>query len=369
MNLFDLLKSRKSMTKTDYTGVASWTPEPISNEEYQARRKVENAALEARYDLTCAEGIKAIPASASLHRGDGISTYTSDIDYYLQRKGREYETSGNIELAILCLKKSNEIRMFCKNGYRRSDYYNLVGLLARTGRISEAKSEKERIDTYFSSFPGWDCDSELCIPENMVKRVVDSANMLHTDLVIMDVHENACSECAKYQGRVFSLTGRDRRFPKMPDVFWKYGAIHPGCGHSFQPFIYGETDPDLKYTLSIQRGVRWWHTRNIVAYSYRPFVDDRPQSDVEAARSLFAKRKEETELQQNRWDHFIEVEAERGSDARNFAWLQKNLPEVCPKSFSGYRRMKSQNTRNFQKLASAAKNYGIDLWQGKKAEG
>lgn len=69
MNLFDLLKSRKSTTKTDYAGVVSWTPGPISNEEYQARRSAETAALEARYDLTCAEGIKAIPASASLHRG------------------------------------------------------------------------------------------------------------------------------------------------------------------------------------------------------------------------------------------------------------------------------------------------------------
>ncbi len=149
MSIFDFLHSFIDEVRPQRGGVAFQAPEPISNEEYQAYRQAEIAALEAKYDLSSAEGIMAIPRDASLHHGGGIHSYTGDIDYYLRNKGYGYEKAGNIEPAVLCLKKSNEIRMFCRNGYRRDDYYSLVRMLALHGRVDEAQAEKDRIDRFF----------------------------------------------------------------------------------------------------------------------------------------------------------------------------------------------------------------------------
>jgi len=356
MSIFDFLKRHK--VEVELHLCAS---KPISNDEYQAQRQAEIDALEAKYDLSSAEGIMAIPRNASMHRGGGIQGYTGDIDYYLRWKSHDYEESGNIDLAVLCLKKSNEIRMFCRNGYRRDDYYTLVRLLARCGCVDEARAEKEKIDRFFDALDDETNDGYALDYSFIIQKVVDMAKSFNTDLVIMNVHNNACPECAKYQGRVFSLTGKDRRFPKIPDVFWKYGGIHPGCGHSFHPFIYGVTDGDMPYTLSVQKISNRKYARDIVAFSNRPFVDDRPQEDIDSAIRLNEERRLEAEHKRYLWDHMIETEAARGEDARNFAWLQGHLPDMCPKSLSGYRRMKSQNTKNFQKLVAAAKEHGITL--------
>jgi hypothetical protein len=169
MSIFDFLHSFIDKVRPQRGRVAFQAPEPISNEEYQAYRQAEIAALEAKYDLSSAEGIMAIPRDASLHHGGGIHSYTGDIDYYLRNKGYGYEKAGNIELAILCLKKSNEIRMFCRNGYRRDDYYSLVRMLALHGRVDEAQAEKDRIDLFFDSL-----DADTNGYSNIVSRALSA---------------------------------------------------------------------------------------------------------------------------------------------------------------------------------------------------
>lgn len=46
----------------------------------------------------------------------------------------------------------------------------------------------------------------------------------------------------------------------------------------------------------------------------------------------------------------------------DFEWIKNNLPEIAPKSLSGYVRSKNANSSNFQKLVLAAKekNYTIE---------
>lgn len=328
--------------------------------QYDDFRRREEQLLEKKYDLNTTKGIKSIPLNASIHKGGGVVSYTGDIDYYLQRKSGEYEKNGQLELAIACSKKSNDIRFYCRNGYKRDDYYSLVRLLVRAGRIEEAKKEKAKIDDFFDS-RDWDNDSPNCEYANIIKYVLSQARSLSTDLVIMDVHGMSCPECAKYQGRVFSLSGASKKFPKIPDAFWKYGAIHPRCGHSFYPYVDGATNPELGYTLGIQKPVSKDYTHDIVAYSNRPFVDDRPPEDISAAIALQKKQEAELSRQRLKWAQVIEDEIQRCIDKRNFEWCQKNLPEMCPKSLQGYRRMRNLNSKNFIKLKNAAKTKGQDL--------
>lgn len=309
-------------------------------------------------DLSTPEGVEAIPLNADIYcctfHGRNVRMST-----YLRSLGYDYEKDSNPEMAIACLKKSNEIRMICREGHNKDEYYSLVRMLARLGFVAEAQKAKAEIDDYFSAC-GSDNDFYRSY-EIEIKQTLYSANYHETDLVIMEAMGAACPECAKYQGRVFSLYGRDTRFPRVPPEFWVYGRIHPGCSHTFWPFIYGVSGDDLSYTLQIQKVSNPLYTRNIIAYSNRPMVDDRPPADIAAALQFMQKAQEEAEHRQYLWDHMIEVEAERGKDKRDYEWLLQNLPDLCPKSYSGYRRMKTQNTRNFQRLQAAAKALGKEI--------
>ena len=360
MGLFDFWKRPKGEHSEIYDGKINSEPIPISNEEYQAKRQAEIDWLEAHYDLSSADGIRSILERSDLPRptfgdGGGFRSYTGDIDYYLRKKGFEYEEAGNIELAILCLQKSNAIRMVSRRGYRKDDYYSYVRLLARSGFVKEAQAEKDKIDKFFGeeeidAFPSW--------RDEAVKRLLRDSREVKTDLVIMNVHGGTCSECAKFQGRVFSLSGTDKRFPKIPERFFKYGGIHKGCRHSFYPFIYGVSNPDLEYTLSIQKIASKKYAKNIIAFSNRPFVDDRPQEDIDEANRLIEEKRIADEKKKDADDHMIEFEVQRGINKRDYKWIQDNLPEICPKSYSGYMRMKKSNTKNYQKIVAEAKRLG-----------
>lgn len=52
------------------------------------------------------------------------------------------------------------------------------------------------------------------------------------ELVEMSSHGSSCPICKEYEGKVFSLTGNDKRFGKAPTL-----PIHPNCRHSFLPYI------------------------------------------------------------------------------------------------------------------------------------
>ena len=269
----------------------------------------------------------------------------------------EYEKAGRIDLAILCLQKSNAIRMVRPNlGYRKSDYYRLVKTLAFYGRVDEAYAEKEKIDRYFEKKAAESAPNE-------VKRVLELAKTLGTDLVEMSCHGCVCSECAKYQGRVFSLSGKDRRFPKIPDAFFEYGGIHEGCSHTFSP-CYGNTDA-LFYdnTLRYYPTIKKKYQKDIITFSNRPFVDDRPPEDIEKAVEVQKKAelRWERESKLLTAEYVIEREVKRGQDMRDFQWIQDNLPDICPKSLTGYRRMKNQNTKNYRKIVEAARAMGYEI--------
>ena len=93
---------------------------------------------------------------------------------------------------------------------------------------------------------------------------IHNARELSTDLVEADYFNGCCGECAKYRGRWFSISGKDKRFPKMPPE--DYGCTCQGL--SFYPVIYGISEP-----TSCPKNV------NIIKYSNRPFVDDRTEEE------------------------------------------------------------------------------------------
>jgi len=340
-----------------YLDSLTHTPPPLSNEEYAEMRRKQVEWLESHYNFNTAKGIQSIPVSKYLERPP-FGGVTGDVDYYLRFKAKEHEAVGNLDLAILCLKKSNEIRALRKIGYRKSDYLELVRLLVRVGRVEEAQKEKAKIDAFFGNASK---DVEIGHTSSKIQRVLKQAELFNTDLVIMSVHGCSCPECAKHQGRVFSLSGKSKIFPKIPDAFYAYGAIHEGCRHTFYAYIHGVTNPNLEYTLSIQGLKKSKKIKDIVAFSNRPFIDDRPPELIKQAEEYRAKNAAAEARQREYENNIIEIELERVKNQQLYKTLKSALPEVCPKSFNGFMRMKKQNTKNYQKLKMLAKEKGIEI--------
>lgn len=163
----------------------------------------------------------------------------------------------------------------------------------------------------------------------LFKKTVRDCNSLNTDLVEMTMHRPTCSECAKYQGRVFSISGKNRKYPALPDAVRKYGQVHPDCRHSFYPFIDGVSKP--------------LYHNNIVKYSNSAFVDDRTgaeKADYESEQ----KRKNDLKRDKNEYNEIV-----------------KRLYDKAPKSFAGYRKMKNSKSDNYLKLKKECELLGLKI--------
>ena len=60
-------------------------------------------------------------------------------------------------------------------------------------------------------------------------------------------------------------------------------------------------------------------------------------------------------------DSIIKAEVKRRNEFLDFQWIAKNIPDKCPKSIIGYRRIKTQNTKSYQALKQAASALGYKL--------
>lgn len=60
----------------------------------------------------------------------------------------------------------------------------------------------------------------------------------NNDLVYCDTVPNTCDICSVYQGRIYSISGKDKRYPSLYDTAFKkgYSIIHPNCRHQFFPY-------------------------------------------------------------------------------------------------------------------------------------
>lgn len=275
--------------------------------------------IKCKYNLDDINSIMAIPIP-KYKPLTGLSSPVNNIEYILQRKATEHKKNGNMDLAIACLKKSNEIMPHSNFIWQQKDYLRLVEFLKIAGRFDEAReTEKEILKKVKKTY------------NNItIKLTLKEARSLGTDLLECTSHECTCDICSKYQGRIYSISGNDKRFPKLPDMVKKYGGFHEGCRHGFSPFIYGISTP-------------LYAGKDPIAFSNRPFIDERSKQEKQ---EYDAKKHEEYKLIR---------------DKKEFDLIREFLPEFAPKSFSGYRKMKNLKSKNFIKLKEMAINKEIPI--------
>ena len=244
MGLFDFLKKLKGEEKVTYNGLTFYAPKPISNDEYQRMREREAECWERKYDLSTVQGIEAIPVPKKKVDSSGTGSITGQLDYYLMMKAGQYETAGEVELALACYRKANELMPMCAvSSYPKERYMRLPRYLRKLRRFDEARAEEKRIETLF--------------PGDGVFEQSKAEFMAHMKLV----------------------------------------------GHSKK------------------------HAEEL-------YKEYKVQRDAEHQKALFRA---------------------------DYDWLWEFLPDMCPKSFSGYMRMKNSNSKNYQKIVAEALKLGRDI--------
>lgn len=140
------------------------------------------------------------------------------------------------------------------------------------------------------------------------------------DLVKMTQHHGTCSLCATYEGRVYSLSGKDERFPSIkniPGFNAGYNNIHPRCRHRIFPYIekYQDVKADIKN-------------------SNKPF--EVPKEKEASVKAYQEEQKKKAKLR---------------NDKKQYEKYKEVLGEDAPKNFQGFLKMKNaKNQDNYNKL-------------------
>lgn len=310
--------------------------EPELKDYYNERDKFQNARFiisdGIKYDLENADSISnlKIPNFKEATPPKLNGQYSLDLlgflDCSLRMKASQLRNRHMNELSVCLLIKVNEMMKYSSIHWTKKDYIRLVNWLYEDGKYNEADRFEKEINKHFSVN-----NNDLCfgnpVYANNLKRVINSAKSLGEDLLISNSFNGCCSECAKYRKRIYSISGEDKRFPKVP----KYKCTCQGIVLSI--FIEGISNPNFP-------------NNDYVSYSNRPFMDDR--TDEEKRNHL----------------HYLDrqvYERIAREDFKKYHRIKAIMPESVPKSFNAFRRLKNSNSDKFKTLASEALKYDIDI--------
>lgn len=151
--------------------------------------------------------------------------------------------------------------------------------------------------------------------------ILNRAKELECDLVLLSEHPETCPICMPLQGRVYSISGKDNRFPPLSKVFPSiYYTIHPNCKHRISLYIE-EYDDNIEQTMK---------------QSNRPF-------------GTLNKREKEG---LDRYYKIQEYKRRLNSDRRQWERYREVLGDKAPKTLSAFRQMKKYNSERYQQITS-----------------
>ena len=289
-----------------------------------------------KYDTKNISAVKSIP----LKKSDLVSgTPVYNLEYLLRKRAREERKLENNELAYALLKKSNALMKCTSMKYNISDYLLIVKWLFEDGLFEEAEKS---IATLHNAFPA--VFDETLQRKQYIRDVLLNCKKTNTDYVYCSPHGACCNICSMQQARVYCISGKDKRFPQLPNNVYTYGGFHKGCRCTFSSY-YGIDN----YIYDI-----YGKKHNAISYSNRPYKDERTAQDKEQHKALREKPILNSQYYENLY-------RQKGYDKLEYRKILEILPQYAPKSFSGYMRMKKNRTKNFMKLYELAKENNISI--------
>jgi hypothetical protein len=126
----------------------------------------------------------------------------------------------------------------------------ITGIIYKNGTVMPAEKYMANVIQY---------NQRKAHVDGSVNRMIENSQ----DLVYVNFVGITCERCAQYQGRVYSISGNDKRFPKL-DVRPPY---HGHCVHSTSVWVEEYQDEeDIKQALKD---------------SNRPFTDNRTEKNIQ----------------------------------------------------------------------------------------
>lgn len=308
---------------------------------YDARYLISDGVL---YDLEKASDIRRIPIPNFDKQDIMMERYgvTGSLDYVLRMKAGSFYNRGEAILCSVCLWKSTEM-MFATDMWKPEDYDRLINWQNELGLFDEAK----KAEKFLNSHTAYTQNTFDRCAQQLKEAIFQKSKEFGTDLVVFhDYGHGCCEKCAPLRGRVYSISGKSKVFPALPRYVKEHGNFHSGCRCSMSLFF--EYDETIYF-----QGV----SVDAIKASNRPWIDDRSTEEIESYKTA-AKRIEQAN-EQRKWQH--EFSLRKGQNRLEFIAIQKLLPDMAPKSLTGYTRMKNAHSKNFLKLADIANQKGITI--------
>lgn len=142
----------------------------------------------------------------------------------MQKAATEFKRMEKMDLAIACLRKSNEISDYAEIPIlTEKEYLRLINYvqLAKGKELADAESKiiytrhPEFLDRRISNLEG-------------IHNTITQCRKLKRDLVIVNTH-SSCPICGKYNKKIYSLSGKNKRYPKLPSEIINSGGFCPNC--------------------------------------------------------------------------------------------------------------------------------------------
>lgn len=316
---------------------------------YDARYLVSDGIL---YDLENTKSLKTIPIpnfkKNNLFEGYGI---TGSLEYVLKMKARFLREKGKIKESNTIYQRIHLFIGASDHGYREKDYFVYPLILLREFKFEEAEKKRAEIEQYLKTLKVHDGTLGFyTFKRDLMKKTINDCKIYCTDYIEMNAHYACCEKCNKLQGRVYSISGQSKVFPKLPEVIKETGQVHDGCRHQFRPYIYTATGENTLYD-------KMGNKVDAIRSSNRPYIDDRDEEEKRKYNIYLQKMESEKYW----WQNELEKQKKRYIEKMEYKQICEKLPDLAPKSFSGYMRMKKSETKNFLKIAQAAKDIGIEI--------
>lgn len=152
--------------------------------------------------------------SATKNAGNGLKTRVNSIIKDLHKTGQD--SVYNVQQEILKdLEQNGIFTITYANGAKQS-LHSYAAMAARSARIESVNIGE-----------------------------IGCALQSGTDFVKMTEMPQCCKLCGAYQGKVYSISGKDKRFPALFKTVLKngYALPHPNCRHEFIPWHEEIEDP------------------------------------------------------------------------------------------------------------------------------
>ncbi len=303
-----------------------------------------------KYDLENPEHIKSIKIPRFSGTG-GISSPTGNLDYILKMR---LGTENRPFLAVPLAYKVANLMMASPIGWNKKDYYRLAIQLWNVGEIYYADfllAELKKL------LPVVAVENEVqYIYNKSFDSAMNYAKSINTDYILVGYSGVICPDCAPFQNRLYSISGKDKRFPQLPDFIVNNKGLH--CNVSMYATIYYPGMTLTQYNYKSDGNVTSKEV-DAIKYSNRPFIDDRSNFEKQNYENDRAKRIEQKAKEDNYFERQYWID--KYYEHLEYQQIKDTLGEKAPKSYSGYQRMKKNNTANFQKILEFAQANNIKI--------